>query len=363
MHDVGAAGQGGRAEPLCLGGHPLDLVVGAVDQALGGGVRHLLHDDQVAQPLQQVGGEPARVVPGLGDPVDGGVRGRAVPGGERVAHLVDQRGVGDAEQRGGPGVADPLRAGAGDELVEHGEAVPGAAAAGAHHQRENRLLDLDPLGLGQLLQVGPEHLRRDQPERVVVGPRLDRAEDLLRLGGGEDELDVLRGFLDQLEQGVEAGRRDHVRLVDDVDLEAAAGRREERLLAQLTGVVNAAVAGRVDLDDVDRPGAVGGQRAARLTLPARLGRGPLLAVERAGQDPGAGGLAAAPGAGEEVGVVQPPAAQRLRQRLGDVLLADDLGERTGPVLAVKGQCHPSRLLSTEPFCAGQPRVTTHHPVT
>ncbi len=65
-----------------------------------------------------------------------------------------------------------------------------------------------------------------------------------------------------------------MRLVDDVDLEAAAGRREERLLAQLAGVVDAAVAGRVDLDDVDRAGAVGGQRAAGLALPARLGRGP-----------------------------------------------------------------------------------------
>src|SRR3712207_8476404 len=40
----------------------------------------------------------------------------------------------------------------------------------------------------------------DQPERVVVGAGLDRAEDLLRLGGREDELHVLRGLLDQLEQ-------------------------------------------------------------------------------------------------------------------------------------------------------------------
>ena len=70
VHDVGAAGQRGRAEPRGLRGHPLELVGRAVDQALGDRVRHLLQDDQVAQPFEQVGGEPARVVPGLGDPVD-----------------------------------------------------------------------------------------------------------------------------------------------------------------------------------------------------------------------------------------------------------------------------------------------------
>ena len=63
--------------------------------------------------------------------------------------------------------------------------------------------------------------------------------------------------------------------------------------------------------------------------------GALLAVERAGEDPGARGLAAAAGAGEEVGVVDPVVRQRRAQRLGDVVLADDLGERLGPVAAVE----------------------------
>ena len=177
-----------------------------------------------------------------------------------------------------------------------------------------------------------------------MGTRPDRAEHLFRLGGGEDELHVVRRLLDELEQRVEAGRRDHVRLVDDVDLVAAAGRREERLLPQLTGIVDTTVAGRVDLDDVDRTGAVVGQRAARDADAARLGRRALLAVERAGQDAGAGRLAAAARPGEQIGMVQPAAAQRLRQRLGDVLLPDDLGEGPRPVLAVQRECHSCPLL-------------------
>ena len=81
--------------------------------------------------------------------------------------------------------------------------------------------------------------------------------------------------------------RDHVGLVDDVDLVAAADRREERLLAQVAGVVDTAVGGRVDLDHVDRARAAAGEVAARVALAARVGDRRLLAVERAGQDPGA----------------------------------------------------------------------------
>jgi hypothetical protein len=64
-----------------------------------------------------------------------------------------------------------------------------------------------------------------------------------------------------------------VRLVDDVDLVAAADRREERLLAQVAGVVDTTVRGRVDLDDVDRAGAAAGEVAARVALAARVGDG------------------------------------------------------------------------------------------
>ena len=100
------------------------------------------------------------------------------------------------------------------------------------------------------------------------------ADHLLGLGRREDELHVLRRLLDQLEQGVEALRRDHVRLVDDVDLVARRRRREERPLAQVAGVVDATVAGRVDLDDVDAARAAAREVAAALALTARVGVGP-----------------------------------------------------------------------------------------
>ncbi len=61
-------------------------------------VRDRRDDEQVTQPLQQVLDEPARVVPGLDDPVDDLEDRRAVPDGERVDDVVEQCGVGVAEQ-------------------------------------------------------------------------------------------------------------------------------------------------------------------------------------------------------------------------------------------------------------------------
>ena len=78
---------------------------------------------------------------------------------------------------------------------------------------------------------------------------------------------------------------------------------------------------------------------------ARVGRRPLVAVERPGQDAGARGLAAAARAGEQVGVVHLAVEDRLLQRTGHVLLADDLAERAGAVLAVQGEAHAGKRTS------------------
>ena len=59
-------------------------------------------------------------------------------------------------------------------------------------------------------------------------------------------------------------------------------------------------------------------------------------VHRPGQDLGAGGLARAPGAGEEIGVGQPAGGYLALQRLGDVLLPHHVVKGAGAVFAVKG---------------------------
>ena len=229
----------------------------------------------------------------------------------------------------------PAWPGPADQLVEDGEGVPRRAGAGAHEQRQGGRLDPDVLALAELGEVRRQQPRRDQPERVVVRAGADGRDDLLGLGGREDEPEVLGRLLDELEQGVEALRGDHVGLVDDVDLVAALDRGEERLLAQVARVVDATVGRGVDLDHVDRAAAAAAQVHAALALAAGVGDRCLLAVECPRQDPRRRRLAAPARAGEQVGVVDPVVGQGGAQRLGDVLLPDDLVEGLGPVAAVE----------------------------
>ena len=108
VDDVGGPGQLGGAEVGGLLAHPLQLVGRVVAEDRPGGVGHGVHDDQVAQPLEQVLGEPARVVAGLDHLVDDPEHRRRVTGRERLDRVVEQVGVGEAEQPRGVLVADAL---------------------------------------------------------------------------------------------------------------------------------------------------------------------------------------------------------------------------------------------------------------
>ena len=175
----------------------------------------------------------------------------------------------------------------------------------------------------------------------MVGPRTNRADDLLGLGRGEDELDVRRWLFDDLEQSIEALRGDHMCLVEDEHLVPVTRGRVDGTLTQVASVIDAVVAGRVDLDDVERTGSAVGQIPTARAFPARHRSRPLLTVEAPGQDAGARGLAAAARAGEEVGVVHPTAFDGGLQRIGHMLLTDDLVEGLWAVSSVQCGGHVS----------------------
>jgi hypothetical protein len=138
-----------------------------------------------------------------------------------------------------------------------------------------------------------------------------------------------------VEEGVPGLLGQHVRLVEDVDLPVAAGRRVGDPLTQVADVVDRAVRGGVHLDHVD--GGAGGDRQAGLALAAGGDRRPAaLAVERAGEDLRHRGLAGAARADEEVGVMDLALLDRVAQGADDVLLADHLVEGAGAVTPVEG---------------------------
>ncbi len=166
--------------------------------------------------------------------------------------------------------------------------------------------------------------------------RQHRDRNLLRVGGGEDELDVAWRLFQRLQHRVEGVVGQHMHFVDHVDLEASDRRRVDRLVEQLGHLVDAAVRCRVHLDVVDE--------AARIDLGAGLAdaaglRGDAAvavrpgAIQGLGQDARQRGLADAARTGKQVGVMQPLLFQRMRERAHHVLLADQRGEIPGAPFA------------------------------
>ena len=251
-----------RPPVLRLALHALELVVRGIRQDIARAITGDRDDEEVAQTLQEVLDKASRVVAGLDHALDDAEGRGAVATREGIDGFVQQGGVRVAEQRDGRLVGDLAVDRTGHQLVEHRQGVTHRAAARAHDEGQNALAHADVLLGAQGRQVRAEDVRGHQAERVVVGARADRADDALGFRRREDELDVLGRLLDELEQRVEALVRDHVGLVDDEDLVAVAHRREGGALAQVAGVVDAAVRGRVNLDDVERAGAAGGQLAA-----------------------------------------------------------------------------------------------------
>ncbi len=137
--------------------------------------------------MKQVLREPTRVLTGVDDLVDHAEDRAAVTGRQRIDCLVQQAVRGVAQQCCRDVVGHPVRAGAAHQLVKHGKAVTHRSRAGADHKRHHGRLDGHALADTEVDQVVAEDLRGDQPERVVVRARADRADDLVWLRGREDE--------------------------------------------------------------------------------------------------------------------------------------------------------------------------------
>ncbi len=162
-----------------------------------------------------------------------------------------------------------------------------------------------------------------QIEADAARPHRDR--NLLDLGGREQELDVLGGFLQRLQKTVEGLLREHVHFVDNIDLGSRRDRPVAGVLDNLAHVVDTGVRGRVHLDYVDVTGihnrlAVDAKHRhiqGRLVDPARHG-----IVEGASQDAGGGCLARSPDAGEDIGLMDALQAKSVGECADDWLLAD-----------------------------------------
>ena len=129
----------------------------------------------------------------------------------------------------------------GGELVERRHGVAERAARRPSDEGERRVLRLYSLAVGDAPQEGDEVGESRPLEDEVLTPRADRRKHLLLLGRAEDEHEVGRRLLDQLEQRLPRRVRELVRLVEDVDLVATLDRLQDHALPNLTDVVDPAL--------------------------------------------------------------------------------------------------------------------------
>ena len=169
--------------------------------------------------------------------------------------------------------------------------------------------------------------------------------ELLRIRGGQQELHIGRRLFQGFEQRIEAVTRQHVHLIDEVHLEAAAGRAVLHVVEQLPGVFHLGAGGRIDLQQIDEVALI--DLAAGIAYAARVAADPLLAVEALGQDAGDGGLADPAGAAQQVGMMQPSLIQGIGQGGQHMLLANHLFKRMGaPFTRQNLIAHRSRCWKT-----------------
>ena len=223
-----------------------------------------------------------------------------------------------------------LLAAEGDGLIKQGQGVPHGAVGFLGDDVHGVLTYRHTLLGGDALHVADHVLHADPVEVVGLATGEDGREDLVFFGGGQDEDGMGRRFFEGLEERIEGLLREHMHLIDDIDAVAADLRRDPHLVGQGADIVHRVVGGGVEF--VDAVGTSLREGAARFAFTARFEvRTGVAAVDGLGEDAGGTGLAYAARAAEEVGVRQLAAQDRVLERPGDVLLAQQGLEAVGTV--------------------------------
>ena len=324
-----------------------ERLVGLCTQVARLGVRVQGDAQQETEAFRQPVVELDQLVPLVQQPLDK-VEDRPVPA---LGHQVEELQValfGDHAQHPDDSLHRDLAAGQGQHLVQHRKRVAHPAVGLASDRPERAGVVGDAFAVEDFGEAFHDVASSNAPEVESLAAREDRRRrllDLLGFGRGEDEDYAGRRLLQDLEEGVPRLAREHVGLVEDVDLVAAFLRGGVHgAFAQFPGVVHSAVGCGVDLHDVQRrvaPPDAGAVLAAAAGLAVGLA---LRAVEGHRQDPGQRGLADAPRAAEEVGVADPSPRQSVLESLGDVFLGRDVAEAAGPVLSSEGEVGQGRRL-------------------
>ena len=149
----------------------------------------------------------------------------------------------------------------------------------------------------------------------------------------ENEQQMLRRLLDDLQQRVEGRNGEHMHLVDDIHPHFHLRRRINGVVPQVADVVYAVVGRGVDLQHVHAgagiDGLAGFADVAGVTVVG------IQAVDRLRQNLSAAGLARAPGAGEQIRMADTVMLNLICQSSHYVILTFDIREIIRSELSVK----------------------------
>ena len=230
-----AAARGGQGGSVVAG-------VAGFDDA-----RDQLGPDRLDRLVQQRADIPAAFL----EPVEQGDAGRPIASNEVIDERLHELGVSQAEEVADMALLDPLRRRR-QELVEHRFGVAHPAGREPGDEVEGSRFGLAPIRRQDPGELALDLRDRETPDVEPLEARQDRRREARRLGRSEHEHHEVGRLLERLEQCVPGVLGDLVRLVEDVDLAPELAGRVRQSLAQVAHGIDAAVAGGVDLDQVER---------------------------------------------------------------------------------------------------------------
>ena len=236
----------------------------------------------------------------------------------------------DAEEFADRFVLDIVAA-IGARLFEKRKGIAHAAFSHAGDDAEGAIIDLEIFFFGDEFQAVGDFEESERAEMKMLRARTNGVFQIFGLGGSHDEDDAVGRLLESLEESVGRFASEHVRFVEDDDFVACSSGGIANHLAEFADLIDAAVGGGVDLDDVER--SAGSNFLAGVADAAGFGCRAVNAIEGFGEDAGGGGFADTARAGKDVGVSDTIILDGVLERFCDVSLSDEVRESLRTPLA------------------------------
>ena len=112
------------------------------------------------------------------------------------------------------------------QLIEHRLGVAHAAVRSFGNGPGGGVVELYALFSGDVLEMRGDDIGGDGAQVKALAAGDDGGQDFVGLGGGKDEFDVFRRFLEGFQESVEGSWREHVDLINVNDAESTGGRGE-----------------------------------------------------------------------------------------------------------------------------------------